>query len=98
MPGMRPAAPEETARRGGGMLPARGTGPGGAPHVLDRRMGVKIRVGVFFGGNSVEHEVSIISAVQAMRQLDREKYDRYLDKITANIPREYQRFYFELSV
>ena len=31
-------------------------------------------------------------------ELDREKYDRYLDKITANIPREYQRFYFELSV
>ncbi|MBM6737829.1 hypothetical protein [Faecalicatena fissicatena] len=30
--------------------------------------------------------------------LERQKYDRYLAKITANIPREYQRFYFELSV
>ena len=33
-----------------------------------------IKVGVIFGGESVEHEVSIISAVQAMRNLDREKY------------------------
>ena len=36
---------------------------------------MKINVGVFFGGSSVEHEVSIISAVQAMRYLDRDKYD-----------------------
>lgn len=36
---------------------------------------MKINVGVFFGGSSVEHEVSIISAVQAMRYLDREKYE-----------------------
>ncbi len=28
-----------------------------------------------FGGNSTEHEISIISAVQAMLSLDREKYD-----------------------
>lgn len=35
---------------------------------------MKINVAVLFGGESVEHEVSIISAVQAMRFLDREKY------------------------
>jgi len=35
---------------------------------------MKIKVGVFFGGASVEHEVSIISASQAMNALDKEKY------------------------
>ena len=34
-----------------------------------------IKVGVIFGGESVEHEVSIISAVQAMQNLDKEKYE-----------------------
>lgn len=36
---------------------------------------MKIKVGVIFGGESVEHEVSIISAVQAMNFMDTEKYD-----------------------
>lgn len=36
---------------------------------------MKIKVGVFFGGKSVEHEISIISAVQAMLNFDKEKYD-----------------------
>ena len=36
---------------------------------------MKIKVGVIFGGESVEHEVSIISAVQAMEHMDIEKYD-----------------------
>ncbi len=34
-----------------------------------------IKIGVMYGGTSVEHEVSIISAVQAMHNLDEEKYD-----------------------
>ena len=34
-----------------------------------------IKLGVFFGGKSVEHEVSIISALQAMENLDQSKYD-----------------------
>lgn len=34
-----------------------------------------IKIGVMFGGPSVEHEVSIISAVQAMHNLNSEKYD-----------------------
>lgn len=33
-----------------------------------------IKVGVFFGGSSVEHEVSIISALQAIKSVDNEKY------------------------
>ena len=36
---------------------------------------MKLNVAVFFGCRSVEHEVSIISAVQAMRAVNREKYD-----------------------
>lgn len=36
---------------------------------------MKIKVGVIFGGETVEHEVSIISAVQAMNYIDKEKYD-----------------------
>lgn len=36
---------------------------------------MKIRVGVIFGGQTVEHEVSVISAVQAMNNIDQEKYD-----------------------
>jgi len=36
---------------------------------------MKIKVGVLFGGVSVEHEVSIISAVQAMASMDEEKYE-----------------------
>ncbi len=44
---------------------------------------MKINVAVFYGCRSVEHEVSIISAVQAMRAIDRKKYDVtpvYVDK------------------
>ena len=36
---------------------------------------MKIKVGVIFGGESVEHEVSIISAMQAINKLDQGKYD-----------------------
>lgn len=36
---------------------------------------MKIKVGVMFGGNSVEHEVSVITAIQAIDSFDREKYD-----------------------
>ncbi len=36
---------------------------------------MKIKIGIFFGGNSVEHEVSIISALQAYNAIDKEKYD-----------------------
>lgn len=36
---------------------------------------MKIKLGVLFGGKSVEHEVSIISALQACNSLSREKYE-----------------------
>ena len=36
---------------------------------------MKIKVGVFFGGKSVEHEVSIITAIQAIENMNKDKYD-----------------------
>ena len=50
---------------------------------------MKLKVAVFFGGESVEHEVSIISAQQAMEALDRQKYEVYPIYITKD-----RKFYF----
>ncbi|MCR4771200.1 MAG: D-alanine--D-alanine ligase [Oscillospiraceae bacterium] len=36
---------------------------------------MKIKLGLFFGGNSVEHEVSVISALQAYNSFDKSRYD-----------------------
>ena len=36
---------------------------------------MKLNVGVIFGGKSVEHEVSIITAIQAMNHIDSDKYE-----------------------
>ena len=36
---------------------------------------MKIHVAVLFGGKSVEHEISVISAVQAMQSLSRQTYE-----------------------
>ncbi|GHV29178.1 D-alanine--D-alanine ligase [Synergistales bacterium] len=36
---------------------------------------MRVTVGVFFGGRSVEHEVSVISAIQAVNAFDKSKYD-----------------------
>ncbi len=36
---------------------------------------MKIKLAVLFGGKSVEHEISIISAVQAMRYINKDKYE-----------------------
>jgi len=35
----------------------------------------KTNIGVFFGGRSTEHEISVISASQAMAAINRDKYD-----------------------
>jgi len=35
----------------------------------------RIRIGVIFGGRSVEHEVSLVSAASVLNALDKEKYD-----------------------
>ena len=36
---------------------------------------MKINLCVLFGGRSVEHEISVISALQAMENLNAEKYE-----------------------
>lgn len=36
---------------------------------------MKTTIGVFFGGRSTEHEISVLSASQAMAAIDRRKYD-----------------------
>lgn len=36
---------------------------------------MKITLGVFYGGNSSEHEISIITALQAIENIEKEKYD-----------------------
>ena len=62
-----------------------------------------IKVGVIFGGDSVEHEVSIISALQAMENIDEEKYEIipiYISKdrhfYTGNALRDMETFkYFD---
>lgn len=36
---------------------------------------MKIKLGVFFGGRSVEHEVSVITGIQVLNNLDKSKYD-----------------------
>jgi D-alanine-D-alanine ligase len=35
----------------------------------------KIKIGVFFGGRSAEHDISIVSAKNVIKNLDRKKYD-----------------------
>ena len=52
-----------TARR-----PARGERPAS-------RRGARVRVGVVYGGRSVEHEVSLVSARAIMQALDPDRYD-----------------------
>lgn len=45
---------------------------------------MKTNIGVFFGGRSTEHEISVISASQAMHAIDREKYQVTPIYITKN--------------
>ncbi len=36
---------------------------------------MKTNIGVFFGGRSTEHEISVISASQAMHAINRDRFD-----------------------
>ena len=60
---------------------------------------MKIQVAVLFGGRSVEHEISVISAIQAMESMDAGRYDVlpvYLTKdnefYTGDILRDIKRY------
>ena len=43
---------------------------------------MKTKIGVFFGGRSTEHEISVISALQTINAIDKTKYDIYPIYIT----------------
>ena len=45
---------------------------------------MKIKLAVMFGGRSVEHEISVISAIQAIHAVDKDKYDVIPIYITKN--------------
>ncbi|MBO4366082.1 MAG: D-alanine--D-alanine ligase, partial [Clostridia bacterium] len=48
---------------------------------------MRLNVAVLFGGKSTEHEISVISAIQAMENMDPEKYEIHPVYITkANVP------------
>ena len=36
---------------------------------------MKIKLGIFFGGQSVEHEIAVITYSQALTSIDKEKYE-----------------------
>jgi len=36
---------------------------------------MKIKLGVFFGGKSVEHEIAVITASQAIASINKDKYE-----------------------
>jgi len=36
---------------------------------------MKIKLGIFFGGKSVEHEIAVITANQAYASVNKEKYE-----------------------
>ncbi len=59
---------------------------------------MKTRVLVLFGGQSVEHEVAIISAVQAMNYLNTEKYDILPVYITKNGKMLYSKDFLDINV
>ncbi len=46
---------------------------------------MKVNIAVLFGGNSVEHEISIISSMQAIENIDKEKYNVIPVYITKNL-------------
>ena len=49
---------------------------------MSKESTMKIKVALLFGGKSAEHDISVISALQACRHLDRNKYDVYPIYIT----------------
>ena len=48
---------------------------------------MKLKIGVIFGGKSLEHEMSIITALQAMENIDTDKYEIIPIYITKDLAR-----------
>ena len=36
---------------------------------------MKLSIGVIFGGRSIEHDLSVLTAIQAMDNIDKERYE-----------------------
>ena len=49
---------------------------------MAKSISMKIKVALLFGGKSAEHDISVISALQAYRHLNRDKYEVYPVYIT----------------
>ena len=58
---------------------------------------MKIKVGVIFGGKSVEHEISVITANQGINAIDIEKYEIMID-ITNEIVHTICEQCFEVNI
>lgn len=65
-------------------------------------MNTKLNIGLIFGGKSVEHDISILSALQAYNALDKEKYniiifyiDKYFNIYTGSILSDINTFRLE---
>ncbi|MDR3215772.1 MAG: D-alanine--D-alanine ligase [Bacilli bacterium] len=58
---------------------------------------MKLKIGVLFGGASVEHEISIISANQVINVLDNEKYEVFPIYISKEKDMYYSKQYFEIA-
>jgi D-alanine-D-alanine ligase len=58
---------------------------------------MKINVAVFFGGKSVEHEISVISAIQAINYFDSDKYNVFPIYITKDNRFFYSPNYKDIS-
>lgn len=54
------------------------------PTIINGGIPMKIKLAVMFGGRSVEHEISVISAIQAIHAVDKDKYDVIPIYITKN--------------
>ena len=40
----------------------------------------KMKIGIIFGGSSVEHDISVITAYQIYASIDKEKYKRKIHR------------------
>lgn len=59
---------------------------------------MKLNIGVVFGGASVEHEISIISANQVINALDKEKYEVIPIYISKDQDFYFSNAYFDINV
>lgn len=58
---------------------------------------MKLKIGVIFGGATVEHEISIISANQVINVLDEERYEVFPIYISKEKDFYYAKQYFDIS-